>query len=303
MEKGLVTKIVKDSILDGPGCRYVVFIKGCNLACPWCHNPETQLMQQEILTYPQFCIQCGKCIQVAPADVPKDVMPVKVDNSRVDQFKACVEECPTRALEYAGKEYTTDQIIDEMMKYQTMYKRTGGGLTISGGDPLCNHKFTLELLQKASQMGFHTAVDTAGAFQWEYIKTLMDYVDLWLYDLKHTRDESLKTSQSLDNLLLLSKSRSSHVFIRIPIIPEYNDYESIWKEMAYYINKAKNVIERIDLLPFHPFGLEKYQALGRSFFFKDQKELDEDTLNKAREAFGEYLPKEMIHIGRNMVHG
>lgn len=303
MEKGLVTKIVKDSILDGPGCRYVVFVKGCNLTCPWCHNPETQSMQQEILTYPQFCIQCGKCVKAAPDNVPKDVMPVKVDNSRMNLFTACVEECPTNALEYASKEYTSGDIIDEMMKYQTMYKRTGGGLTISGGDPLCNYKFTLELVKKASQMGFHTAIDTAGAFQWKCIESLIPFVDLWLYDLKHVKDESLETSLSIDNLLRLSESKGSHIIIRIPIIPGYNDNENIWTEMAHFIKKAKNAIERIDLLPFHPFGLEKYQALGRFFFFKDKKELNEDTLNRARETFNKFLPKKMIHIGRNMVHG
>ena len=300
---GLVTKIVKDSILDGPGCRYVVFLKGCNLACPWCHNPETQSKKQEILTYPKFCIGCGKCVEVAPEGTPKDVFPVKIDNKKAEDYFVCVENCPTNALQFAGKKYSADQIISEMTKYQTIYTKTGGGLTISGGDPLCNYEFTRELVEKASKKNIHVALDTAGAYPWTLLKSLTPYVNLWLYDLKHINDENLATPRSIDNLLRLSKIEGVRIFIRIPIIPNYNDKEEVWEELAYFISKAKSGIEQVSLLPFHPYGQEKYYALHREFFFEDEEGLDGHILEQARKTFERTLPKKIVNIGRDMVHG
>ena len=303
MEKALITKIVKDSILDGPGCRYVIFMKGCNLACPWCHNPETQSKQQEILTYPKFCIRCGNCVEAAPEGHPLDVMPVEVDNSRVEEYKACVERCPTNALEFAGKEYSTGEIISDMAKYKTIYKKTGGGITLSGGDPLCNPNFSMELLKKASEQNFHTAVDTAGCFAWAEMERLTPYTDLWLYDMKHVYDPQLGSSQSINNLLKLASRGKNNIYVRVPIIPQFNDMENILEQMAYILEKAQSGIKQVDILPFHSYGKEKYDALNRDFHFKNQKDLEGENLGHILKFFYRKLPKNMIHIGRNMVHG
>lgn len=301
MEKQLVTRIVRDSVLDGPGCRYVVFVKGCHLRCPWCHNPETQQTAQEIITYEKFCIQCGKCLDAAPSDVQRNALPVRVENSRAEQFFPCVSACPTEALEYAAREYTADELICDMLKYRTIYQKTKGGLTISGGEPLFTPSFSLSLLQKAAELGFHTALDTSGTFPWEHVALFLPVVKLWLYDIKHTDDETVLSSLALENLQRLAQE-DAHIWIRVPIIPNYNDTPPIWEETARFIQKAGPSVEQVSLLPFHPFGSAKYTALHRHYPYSNQ-ELDENVLKEAYRLFLKYLNPETVTLGRRMVHG
>ncbi|MFA6924121.1 MAG: glycyl-radical enzyme activating protein [Bacteroidales bacterium] len=303
MEKILITKIVKDSVLDGPGCRYVVFVKGCNLNCPWCHNPETKSPEQEIFTYSKFCIHCGECVKASTSNSLSDITPVVVDNKNAKDFFRAVEECPTNTLEYAGTEYSTDDIISDMQKFNIMYSKTKGGLTISGGDPLFVSDFSFELFKKAKDAGFHTAADTALTYKYDLIEKFIPVVNLWLIDLKHTRDKNVKSDLVIENLLKLSKKTNIHIWIRVPVIPDYNDTETIWNEMALILKEAGKAIEQVSLLPFHPYGLAKYEALNFNYKFAKYEHLNNDVIENAKKIFSKYLNSEILTTGKRILQG
>lgn len=299
MEKHLVTRIVRDSVLDGPGCRYVVFVKGCNLRCKWCHNPETQVPLQEIMFYSQFCIKCGKCSKLYL--FPENDMPVQerlkgeIDSSCF----TCVYSCPANALEFAAQEYASIEIFQDMMKYKTIYKNTGGGLTISGGEPLLAPEFSFDLLTKAKAGGFHTIVDTNGTLDWEIMEKFLPVVDLWLYDFKHPDDESVCSKINISNMARLIEL-DADIWIRIPVIPGYNDSEQILVKMAQVVsNMAKKDI-KVFLLPFQPLAESKYQALGKEYFFAGVKP-DDLGIELARSIFSNCLSHESIYTGRAFV--
>ncbi|MCD5417163.1 glycyl-radical enzyme activating protein [Candidatus Bipolaricaulota bacterium] len=299
----LLTRIVRDSILDGPGCRYTIFVKGCNLRCEWCHNPETQQLGQEILTYEQFCIKCGLCISVLEEeDLSKNQLPIQIEDTTDPKYFKCAEICPSGALSFASKEYTTDWLLNDLLKYQVIYEQTGGGLTISGGEPLLSGDFSYDLCEKTRNSGIHTAIDTSGTLPWEVIARFLPVVDLWLYDIKHTDDESVKSALNIANFRKLAEQKTE-IWVRIPIIPGYNDTKSIWEEMARLITSAGESVTRIDLLPFHPYADAKYIALRRDYKFSNAREEIETIAVQAKSVFSNYLPEERLAIGRTMVHG
>jgi len=297
-----VTRIVRDSILDGPGCRYVVFVKGCNLRCHWCHNPETQRVEQEIITYGQFCIRCGRCIEAAPDGVSHDEMPVRIKDTADTRYLPCVEVCPTGALSLVAKPYGTKWLLNDLSKYRTMYTETGGGLTISGGEPLLTKDFSLDFFKQAKELGVHTAIDTSGSFPWTVLEQFLPAVDLWLVDLKHPSDSELKSELVIENLSKLARSNTV-IWIRVPIIPRYNDDEQVWKQMADIIASQGKAIARVDLLPYHPYGNARYEALNRPCAMSDTLNLQVDTLEQARATFATILPAERLFLGRTMAQG
>ncbi|CAN2044625.1 pyruvate formate lyase activating enzyme [Candidatus Magnetomoraceae bacterium gMMP-1] len=286
MKKHLLTRIVRDSILDGPGCRYVVFVKGCNLRCKWCHNPETQSPEQQIMFYPQFCIECDKCEKEKLKGVTDEI------------YFRCVEDCPSNALEFAAKEYTTKWLINDMLKYQTMYRQTGGGLTISGGEPLFAKEFSFELFKESKYHRFHTAIDTNGTFEWKILKQFLPVVDLWLYDFKHPNDNSVFSDLSISNLNKLINHEAS-IWLRIPVIPGYNDSEKILTDMAKIVGNMVNKVKKVFLLPFHPYGESKYQALGKQYFYSSMKP-DDSSIERAKSIFLQYIPNTLLQTGRSM---
>jgi len=298
----LLTKIVRDSILDGPGCRYTIFVKGCTLRCEWCHNPETQLVAQEVLTYKQFCIKCGLCLKAAERDLLQDQMPIEIKDPADPRYYKYAQICPSGALSFAGKEYTIDWLLNDLLKYQMIYKQTNGGLTISGGEPLLSEDFSYQLCQRVKDSGIHTAIDTSGAVPWKIIARFLPVVDLWLYDIKHTDDRSVKSALNIANFKKLA-NQNTEIWIRIPIIPGYNDNQSIWEEMAQLIASAGEIVTRIDLLPLHPYADVKYTALRRNYKFSNPRKEIERITQQARLIFLNYLPAERLSIGKTMVHG
>ncbi|HJO92855.1 MAG TPA: glycyl-radical enzyme activating protein [Victivallales bacterium] len=309
MEKCLVTRIVRDSILDGPGCRYVIFVKGCNLRCPWCHNPETQKLCQEILLYDKFCIHCNECIKVVSKDQNEFSkiktsckIPLKIKTNVADvRYHKAVELCPTEAISFAAKELSTDWLIKDILNFKTVYKETDGGVTISGGEPLLVEKFSYDMFKKAKGKNLNTAIDTSGTLPWKILKYMADVVDLWLYDLKHYDDKTLKTELAVSNFNKLCRM-GARIRIRIPVIPGYNDKVKTIKNIASIIEINKESIEGVDLLPFHPFADAKYEALKETYKFKDIPELDGNKLIVYKKLFS-FLPEEKVIIGRKLVHG
>ena len=245
--KGNIFDIQRNSYVDGPGIRTTVFFKGCNLKCQWCHNPESQSFQKEILFYEKKCNGCGRC---------KDL---SVDN---DEFI-----CYNVAKEICGKEYTVSDILQEILKDKAFYDNSGGGVTFSGGECMLQIDFLEEILSRCKEKGIHTAVDTAGNVAWESFERILHNTDLFLYDIK-VMDELLhKQYTGVDNKLILENlvkvlNTEANVWVRIPIVPGVNDSIEEMKKIEKFF-KEYGRPEKIELLPYHAMGENKYPALGR----------------------------------------
>lgn len=244
--KALIFDIQRNSYVDGPGIRTTVFFKGCNLRCKWCHNPESQSSEKQIMFYKDKCIGCGRC---------KDLT---VDDSDFI--------CYNDAKEICGREYTVNEVFDEIVKDKAYYETSGGGVTFSGGECMLQIDFLFEILKKCKENGIHTAVDTAGNVKWESFEKILPYTDLILYDIKsftenlHIEGTGVSNRLILENLKKLSESFNGDIIIRIPVITGFNNEI---KEMQKIANFLKHIrINMVELLPYHKMGEHKYEALN-----------------------------------------
>ena len=245
--KGTIFNIQRFCVNDGPGIRTTVFLKGCPLSCVWCHNPESQRFEPEILFYKDKCTGCGRCKCVTAAD--RDFV------------------CFNGAKEICGKTVSANEVTAEVLKDKPFYKNSGGGVTLSGGEPLAQYDFSLELLKKAKENGIHTAIETCGYAEKSKILEIAKYVDLFLFDCKETDPELHKKYTGVDNKIILDNLKAlsnagSKIILRCPIIPGFNDRAEHFKGISETAEKFIG-IEHIEIEPFHPLGESKYSALGR----------------------------------------
>lgn len=246
--------ISRNSFVDGPGIRTTVFFKGCNLKCKWCHNPESQAFQKQMLFYKNKCTGCGKCAEICPNNL-----------KNCDFCEKCTFYCPAGARNICGKEYTEDELLEEILKDKIFYETSGGGVTFSGGECMLRIDFLEEILKKCKSAGMHTAVDTAGNVPFEYFEKIMPYTDMFLYDIKafsddlHIEGTGVSNKRILENLKKLSAVFKGDIMIRIPVIPGYNDSADEMKKISDFV-KTLNVKET-ELMPYHKMGEHKYEAL------------------------------------------
>lgn len=267
---GIVFNIQRFSIHDGPGIRTTVFLKGCNLSCFWCHNPESRSLKPEIQFFPEKCILCGKCVEVCPNGAQQIIDGKRYfDRSLCDQCGKCVETCYAKALTLAGEDKTFAEIMDEIRRDELYYKNSGGGVTFSGGEPLLQSEFLKELLIGCKQAGYHTAVDTAGNVRWQNFLTVLPYTDLFLFDVKvlaeekHRKVTGTGNTQIHQNLIQLGAS-GAKIHVRIPVIPGVNDEMGEIQAIAQFLQPIQG-IELVELLPFHHLGSGKYRSLGLEY--------------------------------------
>lgn len=268
MISGRLFDIQRFSINDGPGIRTCIFMKGCNLHCTWCHNPESQASQPEIRYQPEKCIYCGSCISVCPSSSHRinERFVHTFQRSKCISCTQCANICNTKALDLIGREFTVEQVIAEVLKDQELYDLSGGGMTLTGGEPLVQPTFALALLQAAHVEGIHTAIETAGCVSWNTIERISKETDLFLYDLKgfNPKQHFLNTGQ--DNKLILTNlqrlAQEHHIIVRMPLIADLNDSTEEAKRYANFLEPL-NGITQIELLPYHRFGEAKYAPLGR----------------------------------------
>ena len=256
MLSAMIFDIERNSYVDGPGIRTTVFLKGCPLSCVWCHNPESQSFKKQMMFFKGKCIGCGKCREVCPNNLKS-----------CDFCGKCELYCPADARKICGKEYTIDEVLKEIVKDKPFYENSGGGVTLSGGEPLAQYDFSLELLKKAKENGIHTAIETCGYAEKSKILEIAKYVDLFLFDCKETDQELHKEYTGFDNKIILENLKAlsdagSKIILRCPIIPGFNDRAEHFKGIS---ETAENFIgiEHIEIEPFHPLGESKYSALGR----------------------------------------
>ncbi len=267
MQTGLVFNIQKYSIHDGPGIRTTVFFKGCTLRCWWCHNPESQSVDPELSLIDKRCLQCGQCLEVCPfGDERADAVLPHVDRQRCIRCGECVEACATGAREMVGRAMTVDDALGEILKDRIFYDDSGGGATMSGGEPIMQPQFCRELLAACRSEGIHTAVDTCGAVPREDLVSVAPLTDLFLYDIKvideqtHREHTGATNKAILDNLRELGRVHDN-IWVRIPVVPGLNDTVQDMREIAHFAASTDGV-RQINLLPYHEMGSGKTQRLG-----------------------------------------
>jgi pyruvate formate lyase activating enzyme len=267
---GLVFDIKKFSIHDGPGIRTTVFFKGCPLSCWWCHNPEGQSPQPELVLRESRCIGCGACLEVCDQGaISWDGDVVSTDREKCVLSGACVEVCYAEAREMVGQEMTVAEVMAEIGRDIAFYDQSGGGVTFSGGEPLLQRDFLLALLRACKEEEIHTAVDTCGFATWETLDSIRKHVDLFLYDLKLMDDAKHRKFTGVSNELILKNlqrlSAQGHdIFLRVPIIPGINDDAENIRQIGTFAAALPH-LKRVDILPYHRAAAEKYNRLNKIY--------------------------------------
>lgn len=265
---GIIFDISRFCVHDGPGIRTTVFLKGCPLRCAWCHNPESQKMSPEIMLAPERCAGCGACVNACAAGLHRLGDGHIYDRAACTGCGLCAAVCPTEALRIAGRRSTAADIMKEVLRDRAFYEESGGGITVSGGEPMMQPDFLQELLLLARQEGVHTCVETCGHAPEAAFRKIAPLVDLFLYDWKESDPEKHLSYTGADNRLILSNleylSRcNADIILRLPFIPGYNDTKAHLAGIAALANRHPR-IRRIEIMPYHPLGVSKAQELGRA---------------------------------------
>ncbi len=309
---GIVLNIQRYSSHDGPGIRTTVFLKGCTLRCKWCSNPESIRPKPELTYDPRNCKgrECGLCL--------KDPFPeggfyfeegkdeaVKVNwDLAAGCDQALTSLCPTGALDMYGKQMTVDEVLDEVEKDASFYRSTGGGITLSGGECLLQADFCAALLEGAHQRGIGTAIETAGNVPWSFMEKVLVHVDTMLHDHKISISERHKKWTGAGNERVLANFKKAYemfpdidFIVRTPLIPGVNADEEHLRAVLEFIRPHKNVID-YELLPYHRFGLAKYEYLGKVYELDDYQAPSDEMVQRYRaiidEAFGRESADEVI---------
>lgn len=268
-QKGLVFNIQRYSIHDGPGIRTVVFVKGCPLHCVWCDNPEGQKSRPELVLFTDRCFACSSCVEACPRSALLDVKgTIEILRNRCDLCGDCVRVCSSGALQQIGRTMTVREVIQEVEKDQTFYEVSGGGVTVSGGEPTTHQRFVEALLSVAQERGISTALETCGQTNWSVLKRLLKYTDLVLYDIKamdkslHKRLVGTSNAKILSNAARAAECRP--MIVRVPVVPGINDNEENIRAVATFARRLRGVKE-VHLLPYHRLGESKYPRLNMNY--------------------------------------
>lgn len=278
---GRIYDIQGFSVQDGPGIRTTVFLKGCPLRCPWCHSPESQEYVSQLSWIAMRCTgiaDCGKCLNACPQNAispgkitrqpvtDKEIQLVHINRSLCDNCGECAKVCLPKALEICGKDYTAEEVIQRVIKDRPFYEQSGGGVTISGGEPLTQPEFTFQFLKMLKEEGIHTALDTTGFADFRVIETILPFTDLFLYDLKHMDNKQHKrvigvpNKRILENVEKLAKA-GGKIQIRIPVIPNFNDSVENITKTGEFCRSLGTAVAMIQLLPYHNMGVIKYERI------------------------------------------
>jgi len=285
---GLVFNIQKFCLHDGPGIRTTIFLKGCPLTCKWCSNPESQSWRPQLVTRDIKCTGCGECATVCP----ENAIELTSDGNRhinwehCSQCLKCIDACIYGALEAAGKHMSVDEVVREAEKDAIFYKNSGGGVTVSGGEPLLQHEFLVELLQSLKKKQIHVAVDTSGYAPKSVLKKIIEYVDLVLFDIKHLDPKIHRANTGVDNDIILENARyvaqRATTWFRMALIAGINDSVEHIQQVS---KLAANLnIEKLSLLPYHEGGKSKCLQIGRPYAVEGDRTPGADQIDNLIQA-------------------
>ena len=290
---GRVFDIKRYSIHDGPGIRTTVFLKGCSLRCLWCHNPESVDPGPELMHWPSRCVRCYSCVEACPKGaIAKDADgAVIVDRAKCDLCGRCAEACLYDAMQIVGREMSIEDVLGEVEKDKVFYDQSGGGVTLSGGDPFVQSAFAEALLDGCRARGIRTAVDTAGFSRNGVLDRIASKADLILYDLKcmddarHKELTGVSNVPIIENLKRLAAGRTE-VWVRIPLVSGVNDDDDNIRRTIAFLSSLKT-IRRVGILPYHAGGLEKARRIGRENNFRKFETPSEERIAAIEGAFRE----------------
>jgi pyruvate formate lyase activating enzyme len=279
--EGVVFDIQRFSIHDGPGIRTAVFLKGCSLRCFWCHNPESIHPKPEIQFYADRCLRCGTCLRECPQGAC-----VEIDGAIVHQRERCTacgscqDFCFAEALALVGRTMSVEQIMAEVLRDQQFYRNSGGGITLTGGEPVLQTAFSRAILQRCQSAGIHTAIETAGNYPWPMLEALLPFLDLVMMDLKHWNADKHQQVTGVSNTRILDNAQrlaatNLPLWFRTPVVPTVNDTEADIQAIASFVNQLTQQRQalfgvaarpiRYELLKFHRMAGDKYRSLDRTY--------------------------------------
>lgn len=298
---GMITDIQRFSLNDGPGIRTTVFLKGCNLHCAWCHNPETIRKKNELMVYPANCIGCGHCVPVCPSGARSIAAGVlQFDRSRCTACGACAAVCFPRALKMAGRQVSVEEVMEEIRQDNAYYADSGGGVTLSGGEVFCQSEFADALIDACREEKIPVAVETNLNWQFESARPILEKLDLIMFDVKifdsveHKRWTGVENAELLDNARRLD-TLDRPLIARTPLIPGATDSAENIRAIAGFLRNFRN-LRCYELLNFNPLGESKYRALEEKNPFVSARPLKPEALNRLREA-AESVGNLTIQIG------
>lgn len=273
---GTIYNIQRFSLHDGPGIRTTVFLKGCPLRCAWCHNPESQGAKPQLSFFAQRCLGCGACGVVCAVHALGDGH--RVDYAACRACGMCVDRCASGALEILGREAATPEILQEVLKDEVFYRTSGGGVTLSGGEPLMQADFAAAVLRAAREAGIHTAVETCGHAPWPAVEKLLPWTNLFLYDVKQMDSDLHRQYTGVDNRLILANLEKlcrlgANVVVRTPVIPGYNDGAENFLALAAFLHALSHPVP-VEILPYNDLAGSKYPRLGMTYAPGDRSERD-----------------------------
>lgn len=289
----MVLSVTRMTVHNGPGMRTLILFKECPLRCLWCSTPESQKADPEIAVYPDRCIRCDRCIPTCPTkaiQMTDDTL--RIDRSLCNNCGMCSKTCHSEALVLLGKAMTVKELVEEAKKDKVFYKHSHGGVTISGGEPLLQPSFTLELLRALKEEGISAGIDTCGHVPLASIEPLTPYVDFFLWDLKHLDPQKHKELTGVSNELILRNARfvsdmNIPLYIRLPVIPGYNDSEQNIRATCEFVRTLSSVVE-IDLLPLHHLGRARYESLDLHYPIAHVPLLQESLLESMKRLIESY---------------
>lgn len=277
---GIVFNIQRFSVHDGPGIRTTVFLKGCPLKCFWCQNPESQKRRPEIFLDPEKCTGCAHCVSVCPTGASM----LRDGHSAIKRYQCegcglCVDDCQNEARTLIGKYVTVSEVVNVVMRDKKFYDNSGGGVTLSGGEPFRQPEFAGAILKSCKEAGVHTAIETCGYAPWPTIKRLLDYTDLVFYDIKCIDPKKHRDATGQSNELILENARKLvrciKMRVRVPLVTGFNDSPDEVKAIVNFVKNELGSVE-IDLLPYNKLGECKYRRLDRPAI--GLQSVDEDQL-------------------------
>ena len=272
--RGLIFNVMRYSIHDGPGLRTSIFFKGCPLSCTWCHNPEGISSAVQRVDRQHLCIGCGQCVDHCSQNaLTLTSNGVVADEKRCTQCLTCAQTCPAEAMEFIGKSMTVSEVLEEIQKDIPFYDESGGGVTFSGGEPLNQPHFLLEMLNACGELDLHRTVDTSGYADSKLLLKIAEQTDLFLYDLKHMDPvkhrlyTGVSNEKILNNLELLAR-HGAQITIRIPIVPGINDDDENIERVRTFLGRLPG-IRHVHILPYHSVAQGKYRSLRTDFPLTD----------------------------------